>query len=214
MSVVPAMADSTVTTAGTDTVSASEVRTEAKATARFLMNNTDFTDISNTSTFYNASRNLILSVRSGYDCSVQADAYLKNVDALLNADGTLNLENASSFANDIYSNYAYLLLTLAVLDKDAADYNGINVVAAFDNIIANATSDESRLPATPFPLRGTRITRPTPSPAMRRPPHTVRPPPATPTVPAMSAVPARRVRRPRYRAMTSPPPSTSFWCWD
>ena len=55
---------------------------------------------------------------------------------------------------------------------------------------------------------------PTPSPAMRRPPHTVRPPPATPTVPAMSAVPARRVRRPRYRAMTSPPPSTSFWCWD
>lgn len=33
-------------------------------------------------------------------------------------------------------------------------------------------------------------------------------------VPAMSAVPARRVRRPRYRAMTSPPPSTSFWCWD
>ena len=34
------------------------------------------------------------------------------------------------------------------------------------------------------------------------------------TVPAMSAVPARRVRRPRYRAMTSPPPSTSFWCWD
>lgn len=45
-------------------------------------------------------------------------------------------------------------------------------------------------------------------------PHTVRPPPATPTVPAMSAVPARRVRRPRYRAMTSPPPSTSFWCWD
>ena len=40
----------------------------------------------------------------------------------------------------------------------------------------------------------TRITRPTPSPAMRRPPHTVRPPPATPTVPAMSAVPARRVR--------------------
>lgn len=49
---------------------------------------------------------------------------------------------------------------------------------------------------------------------MRRPPHTVRPPPATPTVPAMSAVPARRVRRPRYRAMTSPPPSTSFWCWD
>lgn len=58
------------------------------------------------------------------------------------------------------------------------------------------------------------ITRPTPSPAMRRPPHTVRPPPATPTVPAMSAVPARRVRRPRYRAMTSPPPSTSFWCWD
>lgn len=43
---------------------------------------------------------------------------------------------------------------------------------------------------------------------------TVRPPPATPTVPAMSAVPARRVRRPRYRAMTSPPPSTSFWCWD
>ena len=106
------------------------------------MDNTDFTDISNTSTFYNASRNLILSVRSGYDCSVQADAYLKSVDALLNADGTLNLENASSFANDIYSNYAYLLLTLAVLDKDAADYNGINVVAAFDNIIANATSDE------------------------------------------------------------------------
>lgn len=152
MSVVPAMADSTVTTAGTDTVSASEVRTEAKATARFLMDNTDFTDISNTSTFYNASRNLILSVRSGYDCSVQADAYLKNVDALLNADGTLNLENASSFANDIYSNYAYLLLTLAVLDKDAADYNGINVVAAFDNIIANATSDELTNNLNPYLL--------------------------------------------------------------
>ena len=76
------------------------------------------------------------------------------------------------------------------------------------------TTDQASTVSYTVSAEGYPITRPTPSPAMRRPPHTVRPPPATPTVPAMSAVPARRVRRPRYRAMTSPPPSTSFWCWD
>ena len=65
MSIVPVFAE---TTAAPDATvpAAGTVRNEAQLTASYLMANTDFTQISDTSTFYNASRNLLLSIRSGY----------------------------------------------------------------------------------------------------------------------------------------------------
>ena len=85
MSIVPVFAE---TTAAPDTTvpAAGIVRNEAQLTASYLMANTDFTQISDTSTFYNASRNLLLSIRSGYNCSEQVNTYLNSVKALVNTE--------------------------------------------------------------------------------------------------------------------------------
>ena len=135
MSIVPVFAE---TTAAPDTTvpAAGIVRNEAQLTASYLMANTDFTQISDTSTFYNASRNLLLSIRSGYNCSEQVNTYLNSVKALVNTDGTLNIENPSwAEPNNILSSYAYLLMVLAVTGNDASDFNGADIVTAFDKIL-------------------------------------------------------------------------------
>lgn len=147
MSIMPVLAD---TQTGVNAPSAADVRTEAKLTASYLMSNTNFTEISNSSTFYNASRNLILSIRSGFDCSAQTAAYLESVKSLLNNDGTLNVEVTGSFTKDIYADYAYLLLALAVTGNDASDFNGVNVVKAFDEVIGQATVEELTTLMNPY----------------------------------------------------------------
>ena len=43
---------------------AEQVKTESQLTAEYVLNNTNFSDISDTSKFYNTSRNLILIMRS------------------------------------------------------------------------------------------------------------------------------------------------------
>lgn len=157
MSVVPAMADTNATPESTDSnlaqVLADDVRTEAMSTAKFLMDNTDFSSIDKTSAFYNASRNLILSVRSGYDCSKQIDEYIKSVKGLVNSDGTLNTDvSYDSYTADFYSSYAYLLMALAVTGQDATDFNGANIVAAFDNIIGTVTVETLTTNLNPYYL--------------------------------------------------------------
>lgn len=157
MSVVPAMAETTTTPEGTDSnpaqVLADDVRTEAMSTAKFLMDNTDFSSIDKTSAFYNASRNLILSVRSGYDCSEQIDEYIKSVKGLVNSDGTLNTDvSYDSYTADFYSSYAYLLMALAVTGQDATYFNGANIVAAFDNIIGTVTVETLTTNLNPYYL--------------------------------------------------------------
>ena len=103
----------------------------------------DYSNIADTSSFYNASRNLLLSIRSGYDCSKQTEAYLNSVKSLVNKDGTLNVSLAPyACPNDVLSSYAYLLMVLAVTGYDAADFNGCNIVAAFDNLLANITDSD------------------------------------------------------------------------
>ena len=64
MNIVPAFAD---TTTDATAPAAADVRQEAQLTASYLMNNADYSNIADTSSFYNASRNLLLSIRSGYD---------------------------------------------------------------------------------------------------------------------------------------------------
>lgn len=141
MNIVPAFADTTTPDATVPTVA--DVKKEAQLTASYLMSNADYSNISDTSTFYNASRNLLLSIRSGYDCSKQIEAYLNSVKTLLNSDGTLNVSLAAyGCPNDTFSSYAYLLMVLAVTGNDAADFNGCNIVAAFDNLLANITDSD------------------------------------------------------------------------
>lgn len=140
MNIVPAFAD---TTTSATAPAAADVRQEAQLTASYLMNNADYSNIADTSSFYNASRNLLLSIRSGYDCSKQTEAYLNSVKSLVNKDGTLNVSLAPyACPNDVLSSYAYLLMVLAVTGYDAADFNGCNIVAAFDNLLANITDSD------------------------------------------------------------------------
>lgn len=140
MNIVPAFAD---TTTDATAPAAADVRQEAQLTASYLMNNADYSNIADTSSFYNASRNLLLSIRSGYDCSKQTEAYLNSVKSLVNKDGTLNVSLAPyACPNDVLSSYAYLLMVLAVTGYDAADFNGCNIVAAFDNLLANITDSD------------------------------------------------------------------------
>lgn len=140
MNIVPAFAD---TTTSATAPAAADVRQEAQLTASYLMNNADYSNIADTSSFYNASRNLLLSIRSGYDCSKQTEAYLNSVKSLVNKDGSLNVSLAPyACPNDVLSSYAYLLMVLAVTGYDAADFNGCNIVAAFDNLLANITDSD------------------------------------------------------------------------
>lgn len=140
MNIVPAFAD---TTTDATAPAAADVRQEAQLTASYLMNNADYSNIADTSSFYNASRNLLLSIRSGYDCSKQTEAYLSSVKTLVNKDGTLNISLAPyACPNDVLSSYAYLLMVLAVTGNDATDFNGCNIVAAFDNLLANITDSD------------------------------------------------------------------------
>lgn len=140
MNIVPAFAD---TTTDATVPAAADVRQEAQLTASYLMNNADYSNIADTSSFYNASRNLLLSIRSGYDCSKQTEAYLSSVKTLVNKDGTLNISLAPyACPNDVLSSYAYLLMVLAVTGNDATDFNGCNIVAAFDNLLANITDSD------------------------------------------------------------------------
>lgn len=119
MNIVPAFAD---TTTDATAPAAADVRQEAQLTASYLMNNADYSNIADTSSFYNASRNLLLSIRSGYDCSKQTEAYLSSVKTLVNKDGTLNISLAPyACPNDVLSSYAYLLMVLAVTGNDATD---------------------------------------------------------------------------------------------
>lgn len=151
MSIVPVFAE---TTAAPDATvpAAGIVRNEAQLTASYLMANTDFTQISDTSTFYNASRNLLLSIRSGYNCSEQVNTYLNSVKALVNTDGTLNIENPSwAEPNNILSSYAYLLMVLAVTGNDASDFNGADIVTAFDKILGTlSVTDVSSANLNPY----------------------------------------------------------------
>ena len=138
MNIVPVLADTTTPDATVPAVA--DVRQEAQLTASYLMDNADYSNIADTSSFYNASRNLLLSIRSGYDCSKQTEAYLSSVKTLVNRDGTLNVSLAPyACSNDVLSSYAYLLMVLAITGNDASDFNGCNIVAAFDNLLANIT---------------------------------------------------------------------------
>lgn len=140
MNIVPVFADTTPDAAAP---AAADVRKEAQLTAAYLMDNADYSNITDTSSFYNASRNLLLSIRSGYDCSKQTEAYLNSVKALIKEDGTLNVSLAPyGCPSDTLSSYAYLLMILAVTGNDASDFNGCNIVAAFDSILANITDSD------------------------------------------------------------------------
>lgn len=120
--------------------SVANVRSEAQATAAYLLQQSDFSDLSDTSRFYHASSDLILAIRAGIDCDVQAGAYLDSVRKLLDSDGTLTVPVAAyAYPNDVFMCHAYLLMVLALTGQDAADFNGADVISGFNRLLADTT---------------------------------------------------------------------------
>lgn len=120
------------------------VQTESQKSAAYLMKQADYSNISNVSTFKEQSRNLILSIRSGYNCSDNINAYLEAVKQIMNTDGTLHMEKNeyTPDSKDYYSSYAYLLLVLALADEDASNFNNNNMIALFNDILNAAPEND------------------------------------------------------------------------
>lgn len=120
------------------------VQMESQKSAAYLMQQANYSEISNVSTFKDQSRNLILSIRSGYDCSDNIKAYLEAVTNIMNADGTLNMakNEYASDSKDYYSSYAYLLLVLALAGEDATNFNNHNIVSLFNDILYNTPEND------------------------------------------------------------------------
>lgn len=135
MNIVPAFADTT-------TDATADVRQEAQLTASYLMNSIDFSTYADTGVFYGVSIDLFLSIRSGYDCSKQLATYLEFVKNNISKDGTLNINNGYNAKNYYISSYTYLIMILSASGIDAADFNGINIVSAFDKIINTFSVDD------------------------------------------------------------------------
>ena len=138
MNAIPTLAAANSTVPTIDAIT-----TEAQSTANYLLTQDDFTALSSTSGFYHASHDLILGIRSGADCTAATTAYLNAVDNILDEQGTLDIPAGEyDNTNDIYSSYAYLLTVLAVIGKDAADYNGVNIVDTFAKLMTAASVDD------------------------------------------------------------------------
>ena len=129
-------ADKTIPTADT-------VKAEALAAANYVLAQTDFSDLSDTSKIYNCSTTLILAIRAGADCTDAISAYLNSAKKIVNADGTLNVSVAAyGYPNDTFSSYAYLLMVLALTGNDATNFEGANIVLAFNDILKNAAAED------------------------------------------------------------------------
>lgn len=145
ISAVPVLAaDETSAGAADKTIPAADtVKAEALAAANYVLAQTDFSDLSDTSKMYNCSTTLILAIRAGADCTNAISAYLDSAKKIVNADGTLNVSVAAyGYPNDTFSSYAYLLMALALTGNNAADFEGANIVLAFNNILKNAVAED------------------------------------------------------------------------
>lgn len=135
-SVPASTADKTIPTADT-------VKAEALATANYVLGQTDFSDLSDTSKMYNCSTTLILAIRAGADCTNAVSAYLNSAKNIVNANGTLNVSVAAyGYPNDTFSSYAYLLTVLALTGNNATNFEGANLVLTFNNILKNAKAED------------------------------------------------------------------------
>lgn len=135
---------------------AASVRSEAQATAAYVLSQDDFSDLSDTSKFHHASSDLILAIRSGLDCDTQTETYLNAVKQLLNSDGTLNVPVSDyAYPNDTYVCYAYLLMVLALTHQDAGAFNEFNVISAFNTLLADTRVDDFKFGSDPDTFENT-----------------------------------------------------------
>lgn len=135
---------------------AASVQSEAQATAAYVLSQDDFSDLSDTSRFHHASSDLILAIRAGLKCDTQAETYLNTVKQLLNPDGTLNVPVAAyAYPNDNYVCYAYLLMVLALTQQNAGTFNGVNVLSAFNTLLAEASVDDFKFGSDPVTYENT-----------------------------------------------------------
>lgn len=133
------IADSTIPTIA-------EVTKESQETAGYLLKTNlesdMYSQMSDTSTFYNLSRNLFFALRSGVDCEANVNAYLASLPQYVNSDGALTINLSDyGYPNDIIACQAYLLNVLAAAGCNPADFNNINYVSAFSAMLQNTNAD-------------------------------------------------------------------------
>jgi len=113
--------------------SLTEINQEISSTAEYLKTSGS---INATSDFDNASKLLILLLRSGNNCSNLVDSYLSQVSTTYISNGELKLA-------DPLTDYAYLSIVLALIGRDATNFNGFNLIENFETAIT--TADQATL---------------------------------------------------------------------
>lgn len=117
-----------------------EVTAEAQKTASYMMSIADYTVMQDSSSFYNATKNLYFSIRSGLDCQSHVDAYKTALDMLLNADGTLNIPvNKYGYPSDLIGCQAYMIATLSAAGLEPSNFNGKDAIAGLSALLKNKT---------------------------------------------------------------------------
>lgn len=140
ISIVPVFADTNTTSPDVTVPSMETVQSDAKATAEYVLK-CDFEnlDISSTSYFYNVSRDLILSMRAGYNCDSYVNEFLKAIENVTNADGSFNLE---AYDTPVFACYGYFIEVLTISGKDPSNYNGVNYISLFNDSMKNLTAND------------------------------------------------------------------------
>lgn len=142
----PAAAAESGNTAKTTIPTIAEVTKESGETAKYLLKSNlesdMYSQMLDTSTFYNLSRNLFFALRSGVDCEANINAYIASLPQYVNSDGTLTLNISDyGYPNDIIACQAYLLNVLTASGYNPADFNNINYVSAFSAMLQNTNAD-------------------------------------------------------------------------
>lgn len=118
--------------AADQSVKASDVLAEVKATSNYVKDKwgTESADIY-------SYRELILMMQSGIDCGKQYDNYMKTVSDNLTSDGKIVIDGSESAAI-----YAAVIDILTIKGENAANYQGKDLLTAFNNYLAQYKTAE------------------------------------------------------------------------
>ncbi|MDO5381526.1 MAG: hypothetical protein Q4F06_02230 [Eubacteriales bacterium] len=143
ISIVPVFADTNTTSPDVTVPSIETVQSDAKATAEYVLK-CDFEnlDISSTSYFYNVARDLILSMRAGYNCDSYVNKFLEAVKNVTNYDGSFNLSTEYSASTPVFVCYGYFIEVLTISGKDPSNYNGVNYISLLNDSMKNLTKND------------------------------------------------------------------------
>ncbi|MDO5402800.1 MAG: hypothetical protein Q4F11_05115, partial [Eubacteriales bacterium] len=120
-----------------------EVTRKSQETAGYLLSLADYSTMTDTSVFYNASRNLFLAIRSGLECNDKVLSYITAIKPLLDSEGKLTIPVAKwGYANDVIACEAYMINILAAAGLDVNNFDNKNLVAALNEMLSDKTLDD------------------------------------------------------------------------